>query len=76
MTKAIKELSVLPTLDLGDVTFDLSRKLWATQGFRCVVAGSSGSGKSYLMSVLAEEVHALGLPFVVIDEQVEAALVR
>ena len=65
------QVSVAPILDLGDVSFDLSRSLWATQGFRCAVAGSSGSGKSYLMAVFAEEVHGLGLPFVVIDPEGE-----
>lgn len=65
------QVSVAPILDLGNVSFDLSRNLWATQGFRCAVAGSSGSGKSYLMAVFAEEIHSLGLPFVVIDPEGE-----
>lgn len=69
-------ISVSPVLDLGGVRFTLDRKPWITQGFRCVISGTPGGGKSYLMAVIAEEVHDLGLPFVIIDPEGEHSALR
>ncbi len=38
---------------------------------RCCVIGQSGSGKSYLLGVIAEELGKLGLPFIIIDTEGE-----
>jgi DNA helicase HerA-like ATPase len=65
------QVEVLPILDLGGVRFNLAGRPWATQGFRCAISGTPGGGKSYLMAVMAEEVHALGLPFAVVDPEGE-----
>jgi DNA helicase HerA-like ATPase len=65
------QIEVAPVLDLGGVRFNLAGRPWATQGFRCAISGTPGGGKSYLMAVMAEEVHALGLPFAVIDPEGE-----
>jgi DNA helicase HerA-like ATPase len=65
------QVEVLPILDLGGVRFNLAGRPWATQGFRCAISGTPGGGKSYLMAVMAEEVHALGLAFAVIDPEGE-----
>ncbi len=69
----------VPTLNLGlnsSLTFTLNRPPWITQGFRAVISGTPGSGKSYLMSVIAEEVHRLGVPFVVVDPEGEHRALR
>lgn len=63
----IARIITLPILNLGGATFNLGNPPWTTQGFRCVVSGTPGSGKSYLMAVITEEVHELGVPFVVVD---------
>jgi DNA helicase HerA-like ATPase len=68
-----------PVLKLGlndSLTFTLNRAPWTTQGFRCAISGTPGSGKSYLMSVLAEEIHHLGIPFVVVDPEGEHRSLR
>jgi hypothetical protein len=65
------QIEVAPVLDLGGVRFNLAGRPWATQGFRCAISGTPGGGKSYLMAVMAEEVHALGLPFAVVDPEGE-----
>lgn len=46
---------------------DLSGEPWLSQGVRCSIAGSSGSGKSYLSIVMAEELIRLGIPLMAID---------
>ena len=59
-----------PILNLGEantLAFNLSHAPWTTQGVRCVVSGTPGSGKSHLMAVMMEEVHGLGVPFCVVD---------
>lgn len=38
---------------------------------RCCIIGQSGSGKSYLVGVIAEELGKLGLPFVIVDTEEE-----
>ena len=38
---------------------------------RCCIIGQSGSGKSFLVGVIAEELGKLGLPFVVVDTEGE-----
>ncbi len=38
---------------------------------RCCILGQSGSGKSYLVGVIAEELCRLGLPFIILDTEGE-----
>ena len=38
---------------------------------RCCILGQSGSGKSYLVGVIAEELCRLGLPFIIVDTEGE-----
>lgn len=79
MTEEIMAALPAPILNLGianSLTFTLNRPPWTTQGFRCVISGTPGSGKSYLMSVIAEEVHRLGVPFVVVDPEGEHRALR
>ncbi len=38
---------------------------------RCCILGQSGSGKSYLVGVMAEELCRLGLPFLIVDTEGE-----
>jgi DNA helicase HerA-like ATPase len=67
-------VAVAPILSLGyrdSLSFNLAGRPWDTQGFRCAISGTPGGGKSYLMAVMAEEVHELGLPFVVVDPEGE-----
>ncbi|GIK42469.1 MAG: hypothetical protein BroJett011_63020 [Chloroflexota bacterium] len=40
---------------------------YAQDGFRLAALGNPGAGKSTLLAVLAEEAHAAGLPFLVVD---------
>ena len=61
----------LPIIDLGPVSFNLADEPWRSQGCRWVISGASGSGKSSLVAVIAEEVHRLGTPFVVVDPEGE-----
>jgi DNA helicase HerA-like ATPase len=58
---------IAPVVNLGELSFNLSGSPWNTQGFRCAVSGASGSGKSYLLAVLAEEVHQLGIGWAIVD---------
>ena len=61
------KMTVAPIIDFGNnFRINLANERWQSQGFRLAVAGSSGSGKSYLVSVLLEEIHGLGIPFLVI----------
>ncbi len=71
-------LEVLPSLATPaslylarDVRLNLDGDRFRTQGLRLAVIGSSGSGKSYTLAVLAEEIHRVGLPFVVVDQDEE-----
>jgi hypothetical protein len=57
----------------GRVTFDLNGRRFRTQGFRLVLIGSSGAGKSYALGVLAEEIHHASIPFLVFDQESEFA---
>ncbi len=62
------EMTVLPIIDFGNgFKINLANERWQTQGFRLAVAGSSGSGKSYLTSILIEELNAIGIPFLIVD---------
>lgn len=61
----------LPVINLGPVAFNLANEPWSNQGWRCVISGASGSGKSSLVAVMAEEVHGLGVPFVIVDPEGE-----
>ena len=68
--------STPPVLHIADhdgraVTFNLDGDRFATQGFRLVLIGSSGSGKSYALAVLAEEINRVGYPFLVFDQESE-----
>ena len=56
---------------LGRVTFDLDGRRFRSQGFRLAVWGASGCGKSNTMALVAEEVHRIGYPFLVFDQQAE-----
>jgi DNA helicase HerA-like ATPase len=61
-----------PTLYLADnVVLNLDGDRFRSQGLRLAIIGASGSGKSYTLAVLAEEVHRAGIPFVVIDQDEE-----
>ncbi len=51
----------------GDVNIDAQLMLTG----RCCVIGQSGSGKSYLVGVIAEELSRNGLPYVIIDTEGE-----
>jgi DNA helicase HerA-like ATPase len=57
----------------GPVTFKLNGDRFRTQGYRLILIGSSGSGKSYALAVIAEEVHRIGYPFLVFDQESEFA---
>lgn len=62
------EMAVAPIIDFGNgFRINLANERWQTQGFRLAVAGSSGSGKSYLTSILIEELNGIGIPFLVVD---------
>lgn len=56
---------------LGAVRFDLDGARFGMQGMRGVLLGTSGSGKSYALGVIAEEAHRVGLPFVIFDQESE-----
>jgi DNA helicase HerA-like ATPase len=55
----------------GNMALNLDGDRFRTQGLRLAIIGSSGSGKSYTLAVLAEEVHRVGIPFVVVDQDEE-----
>jgi hypothetical protein len=60
-----------PVIDFGNgLTLDLSAEPWASQGCRWAIAANSGGGKSHLSVVALEELHNLGLPFLVIDPKI------
>lgn len=40
---------------------------YSQDGFRLIALGNPGAGKSTVLAVLAEEVHASGLPFIAVD---------
>ena len=48
----------------------MSIEPWRSQGARWAVAANSGGGKSHLVAVLLEELHAIGQPFLVIDPKI------
>lgn len=56
---------------LGRVTFNLDGKRFRNQGLRLAMMGASGAGKSNGLAVLAEEVHRIGYPLVVFDQEGE-----
>lgn len=71
------EMTVAPIIDFGNgFKINLANERWQTQGFRLAVAGSSGSGKSYLTSVLAEELNGTGIPFLIVDPDGEYQSLR
>lgn len=60
--------TVRPELRLAhNVVLRLDGDRFRTQGLRLAVIGSSGSGKSYTLAVLTEEIHKIGVPFVIVD---------
>lgn len=70
-------LQVAPIIDFGNqFRINLANERWQTQGFRLAVAGSSGSGKSYLTSILVEELNSIGVPFLIIDPDGEYKSLR
>jgi hypothetical protein len=57
-----------PVINFGNgLEIDLSTEPWLSQGCRWAIAANSGGGKSHLTVVVLEELHGLGLPFLVID---------
>ena len=71
------EMTVAPVIDFGNgFRINLANERWQTQGFRMAVAGSSGSGKSYLTSILIEELSGIGVPLVVVDPDGEYESLR
>lgn len=71
------EMTVAPIIDFGNgFKINLANERWQTQGFRLAVAGSSGSGKSYLTSILVEELNSIGVPFLIIDPDGEYQSLR
>jgi DNA helicase HerA-like ATPase len=77
--EVLPRASIPPVLHIADhpvtgpVTFDLDGARFRTQGYRLILIGSSGSGKSYALAVIAEEVHRVGYPFLVFDQESEFA---
>jgi len=60
-----------PIIDLGNgLRLDLSAEPWRSQGCRWAVAANSGGGKSHLVAVMIEELHAIGQPFLVLDPKI------
>jgi DNA helicase HerA-like ATPase len=72
-TSAAPVLYIADHPDHGVVSFNLNGVRYRTQGFRLIIIGSSGSGKSYALGVIAEEVHRAGIPFFVFDQESEFA---
>lgn len=71
------EMTVAPIIDFGNgFKINLANERWQTQGFRLAVAGSSGSGKSYLTTILIEELTTIGVPFLVVDPDGEYKSLR
>lgn len=61
-----------PIINFGNgCTINLSNERWRDQGFRGAVAASSGSGKSYFVSVFHELLSDLGIPWILVDPYVE-----
>lgn len=57
-----------PTINLNEThPIHLDSDRWRLQGLRAYVAGISGSGKTNLVAVFCEELHRIGVPFLVID---------
>lgn len=57
-----------PIINLSPVhTLNLSADRWRLQGLRAYVAGISGSGKTNLVAVFCEELHRIGVPFLIVD---------
>lgn len=62
------EMVTAPIIDFGNnFRVNLANERWQTQGFRLSVSGSSGSGKSYLTTVLVEELNDIGIPWLIVD---------
>lgn len=60
--------TVTPIIDFGNgFTLNLTGQPWRSAGVRAGVWAASGYGKSYLTTVLAEELARLGVPFMIID---------
>lgn len=60
----------MTTLNLSpEFVLNLEADRWRTGGMRGYVAGMSGSGKSNLMAVLAEELYGIGVPWLIIDPE-------
>ncbi len=61
-----------PVLDFGNgFKINLNNERWRSQGFRCGICASSGSGKSHLVGVMHECLTDLGIPWVLIDPEGE-----
>jgi len=56
------ELKLSPELFI-----DLTSAPFKTEGFQIFVGGKTGAGKSYTLSVVLEEAHRAGIPFVYLD---------
>lgn len=57
-----------PIINLNDThPINLSADRWRQQGLRAYVAGISGSGKTNLVAVFCEELHRIGVPFIIAD---------
>lgn len=57
-----------PVISLNDThPINLSADRWRLQGLRAYVAGISGSGKTNLVAVFCEELHRIGVPFLIMD---------
>lgn len=57
-----------PIINLNEThPINLSADRWRQQGLRGYVAGISGSGKTNLVAVFCEELHRIGVPFIIAD---------
>ena len=56
---------------LGRVRFNLNGRRFKSQGMRLALVGASGAGKSNAMAVVVEEVHRIGYPLLVFDQEGE-----
>lgn len=57
-----------PTISINKIfELNLRAERWRNQGFRALICAQSGGGKTNLKAVIIEEVHAIGLGFLLVD---------
>lgn len=61
-------------INLSDkASLNLAKPPYDTEGLTCAILGNKGSGKSNTMAVMAEEFHAVQIPFIYYDPNGDAA---